>query len=82
MAKGSVTKTGKDTFELVKTIALPKGGEITRTIPLTLVQARALRANLERERARVADQLAVLEAKVLEADEEIAEAVLQGVEEE
>jgi Skp family chaperone for outer membrane proteins len=79
MAAGSVIKTGATTFELTKTTALPNGGEIVRTIPLTLVQARAMRANLERERARIAAQLSALEAKVADADAEIEEAILQGV---
>lgn len=80
MAAGSVVRTGANTFELTKTITLPNGGEATRTVTFTLQQARATRANLERERARVAAQLAVVEGKVADADAEIDEAILQGVE--
>jgi len=79
MAAGTVIKTGANTFELTKTIALPGGGEVVRTIPLTLVQARAMKANLVRERARVAAQITALDERITEAEAEIAEAVLQGV---
>jgi hypothetical protein len=77
---GSVVRIGANTFELTKTIQVPNGGELTRTVTFTLQQARAARANLERERVRVAAQLSALEARVADADAEIAEAILQGVE--
>ena len=81
MAIGSVIRTGANTFELTKTIALPNGGEATRTVTFTLQQARATRANLDRERARIAAQLLAIDTKIADASAEIEEAILQGVEE-
>jgi len=80
MAAGTVVKISATEFELTQTLSVP-GGVVTRTIPLTLAQARSRRANLAREQARVAAQLDAIAAKIADADAEIQDAIDQGVQE-